>query len=141
MRIYLNVFSIFKYFVTMQRRKFDTYDFSRQSSSISFLPTKTNAMMLDTTTLLSLLVITVFIVQVFSLTINTNNVQTLIGRKSNKRSFTSSLSDTKILWRQKRMWEEEYSWKNKFKKRNFASYGGDDIMYDAYDSLEYGDQR
>jgi len=124
----------------MQRRVLYTYDISRQSTSINMVPTKTNVMMLDTTTLLSLLVITVFIVQVFSLTINTNNVQTLIGRKSNKRSLTSSLSDARIIRRHKRMWEEEYSWRNKFKKRNSLPFGGHNNNFDAYDSSEYGYQ-
>ena len=96
---------------------------SRQTTGIEMVPRKTNVIMLDTTTLLSLLIITVFIVQVFSLTIKTNNVQTLIGRKVHKRSV-SSHEVIKLFKRSKRRWNGEYTWRKGFRKRNsFASEG------------------
>ena len=104
----------------------DSDNISRQITDTEIMSTKTNVIMLDTTTLLSLLIITVFIVQVFSLTIHTNNAQTLIGR----RSF-SFLADAKILERQKRTWKEEYTWRSKFKKRNSFSFKNNN-NYDPY---------
>ena len=119
---------------------FETNDISRQLTSIETMAaTKTNVIMLDTTTLLSLLIITVFIVQVFSLTIQTNNIQTLIG----KRSFKSSihyLPDTSLLRRPKRMWEQEYIWSNKFSKRNSMPLDVN-TNYAGYESSTYGYQR
>ena len=113
------------------------YHVSRQLSSIeTTMPSKTNVIMLDTSTLISLLVLTVFIVQVFSLTITTNNIQTLVGRRS-FQSSTSSLSNNLILKRQKRMWENDYRWSNKFRRRNSLPYSTNDI-YDSYASPNYG---
>ena len=118
---------------------FESNDISRQLSSIETMaPTKTNVIMLDTTTLISLLIITVFIVQVFSLTIHTNNIQTLIGRRSFKSSFYS-LSDTPLLRRPKRMWEKEYIWSNKFSKRNSVPLDVN-TNYAGYESSGYGYQ-
>ena len=83
---------------------------------------KTNVILLDTTTLLSLLIITVFIVQVFSLTIKTNNIQTLVGgRRMGKRS---SSDETKFHKHIKRRWKDEYSWRKSFNKRK--SFVGED---------------
>ena len=136
--------SLKKYFVScskvpkMQQVALTTdYHISRQLSSIeSTLPSKTNVIMLDTSTLISLLIITVFIVQVFSLTITTNNIQTLVGRRSFQHSILSS-SDNLVLKRQKRMWEEEYRWRNKFRRRNSLPYSTNDI-FDSYASPNYG---
>ena len=113
------------------------YHVSRQLSSIeTTIPSKTNVIMLDTSTLISLLIITVFIVQVFSLTITTNNIQTLVGRRS-FQSSSSSLSEDAALKRHKRMWENEYRWRNKFRRRNSLPYSTNDI-YDSYASPNYG---
>lgn len=136
--------SLKKYFVScskvpkMQQVALTTdYHISRQLSSIeSTLPSKTNVIMLDTSTLISLLIITVFIVQVFSLTITTNNIQTLVGRRSFQHSISSS-SDNLVLKRQKRMWEDEYRWRNKFRRRNSLPYSTNDI-FDSYASPNYG---
>ena len=136
--------SLKKYFVScskvpkMQQVALTTdYHISRQLSSIeSTLPSKTNVIMLDTSTLISLLVLTVFIVQVFSLTITTNNIQTLVGRRSFQSSSTS-LSQDLALKRHKRMWENEYRWRNKFRRRNSLPYSPNSI-YDSYASPNYG---
>ena len=113
------------------------YHISRQLSSIeTTMPAKTNVIMLDTSTLISLLIITVFIVQVFSLTITTNSIQALTGRRS-FQSSVSSLSDNLVLKRQKRRWEEQYRWRNNFRKRNSLSYSNND-NFDSYASPTYG---
>ena len=113
------------------------YHVSRQLSSIeTTMPSKTNVIMLDTSTLISLLVLTVFIVQVFSLTITTNNIQTLVGRRAFQSSSTS-LSEDVALKRHKRMWENEYRWRNKFSRRNSLPYSTND-NYDSYASPNYG---
>ena len=107
----------------MQRVPYTFDNIPRQIKQTEMMePAKTNVIMLDTTTLLSLLIITVFIVQVFSLTIHTNNAQTLIGRRSYKRSV-STLVDAKVFRRQKRTWRGEYTWRNKFRKRNSFAFG------------------
>ena len=119
---------------------FETNDISRQLTSIETMAaTKTNVILLDTATLISLLIITVFIVQVFSLTIHTNNIQTLIGRRSFKSSIYS-LPDTSFLRRPKRMWEQEYMWSNKFSKRNSVPLDVN-TNYAGYESSAYGYQR
>ena len=109
----------------------DNIILTRQSNPIqTMLATKTNVIMLDTVTLLSLLVITVSIVQVFSLTVETNTIQSLTGKRFDKRSLDQLLFETKFLSRQKR------TRRNKFRKRNSLSFGFDK-GYDAHSSQFY----
>ena len=115
----------------------DNIILTRQSNPIqTMLATKTNVIMLDTVTLLSLLVITVSIVQVFSLTVETNTIQSLTGKRFDKRSLGQPSSETKFLIRPKRKWDQEYTRRNKFRKRNSMTFGFDK-SYDAHSSQLY----
>ena len=52
---------------------------------------RTNSVLLDTVTLHCLLMITVLIVQLFSLTIATNNIQNRVGHRSKEKNSITKL--------------------------------------------------
>ena len=74
----------------MNNDDFDTISFSELNAS-----TKTNIFLLDTTTLLSMLVIVVFMIKLFNNVLKSNGISSSAG----KRSFTTKFfGNSKMCW-------------------------------------------